>query len=120
VVFGLTEKTGTGKGDWFSGKRSGFLFFTAFYTIFHFHEFCRTCYFEFFNSLLIKNLKIHSSFFRNFYFKISQNFNKFKFSRPIFGEPAKPVPTDFVGFHENQPIFDDIVIHGSWCPPQTI
>jgi hypothetical protein len=33
-------------------------------------------YFEFLNSVLVKNLEIHSSFFRIFYFKISQFFFK--------------------------------------------
>jgi hypothetical protein len=32
-----------------------------FYTIFHFGQFYRTCYFEFLNSVLIKNLKRDSS-----------------------------------------------------------
>jgi hypothetical protein len=52
-------------------KSSSLLFFYDFYTILYFNEFCRTHYFEFLNLVLIKNLKIHSSFFRIFISKIS-------------------------------------------------
>jgi hypothetical protein len=44
-----------------------FLFFWFLHN-FHFAKFCRTRYFEFFNSVLAKNLEMDSSFFRFFYF----------------------------------------------------
>jgi hypothetical protein len=54
----------------------------------------------FFNSVLTQILKMKASFFRIFYFKISQIFENFKFNRSVFGEPIS-----FVGFHENRPVF---------------
>jgi hypothetical protein len=45
-------------------------FFFAFHTILHFDEFCRMHYFKFLNSVLTKNLEIHSNFFRVFILKI--------------------------------------------------
>jgi hypothetical protein len=64
------------KTEQFSRKPSGFLFFW-FLHHFHFTEFCRTCYFEFLNYVLTKNLEIESSCFRNFYLFI---FNFLKIS----------------------------------------
>jgi hypothetical protein len=62
-------------------KLSSFLFLGGFYTIFYFTEFCITRYFNFFNSVLIKNVEMDSSFFYNFLFQIFKNF---KFDQPIF------------------------------------
>jgi hypothetical protein len=50
--------------------------FNDFYTILHFNKFCTMYYFDFFNSVLTKNLKIHSSIFWNFLFQIFSNFQK--------------------------------------------
>jgi hypothetical protein len=43
-----------------------------------------------------------------FLFSIFQNF---KSHRPIFDEPAKSAPTNFVSFSENRLVFNYIVIH---------
>jgi hypothetical protein len=43
-----------------------FSFFYDFYNILHFDEFCRTCCFEFLNSVLTQNLEIDSSFLELF------------------------------------------------------
>jgi hypothetical protein len=79
-------------------------------TILHFAEFCKARYFKFLNSVLIKNLEIHSSFldflFQNFVF-----FN-FKFDRSISSELIKLVPTGFAGSQKNRPVFNYIVNHG--------
>jgi hypothetical protein len=77
-------------------KRGAVFFFHDFYTILHFDEFCRTCCFEFLNSVLTKNLEMDSSFFRIFYFKCFQIFENFKFDRLVFRKPV----------HKNQPVFE--------------
>jgi hypothetical protein len=64
--------------------------------------------FEFFNSVLIKNREIDSNFFRIFYFKFFNFFEIFKFNRPVFDEPAKPVSIGFVDFYKNWPVFNEI------------
>jgi hypothetical protein len=46
----------------FSKKLSDFLF-SGFFNIFDFDKFCRTCFFEFFNSVFTKTLEMDSSFF---------------------------------------------------------
>jgi hypothetical protein len=67
-------------------------------------------YFEFFISVLIKNLKMDSSFLE-FLFEI---FEKIKFDLPVFSKPVKPVPTDFTGFHQNfNPCSRDLRCHKS-------
>jgi hypothetical protein len=70
-VFGLM-----GKGVQFYRKPSGF----------HFAEFYRSRYFEFFNSVLTKNIAMDSNFFRIFYYKCFQIFENFKFDWPVFGK----------------------------------
>jgi hypothetical protein len=58
----LTEKidSGGGKGiDSAIGERERF---SSFHTIFHFDEFCMTRLFEFFSSVLTKNLEMDSNF----------------------------------------------------------
>jgi hypothetical protein len=49
-------------------------------------DFSRSCYFDFLNSILIKNLEMDSSFFRIFVFQIFENF---KFDQPIFDKPDR-------------------------------
>jgi hypothetical protein len=71
LVFGLM-----GKGVQFYRKPSGF----------HFTEFYRSRYFEFFNSVLTKNVAMDSNFFRIFYYKCFQIFENFKFDWPVFGK----------------------------------
>jgi hypothetical protein len=81
-------------------------FLFCFSNDFAFAEFCSMCYFEFLNSVLIKNVEMDSSFLYNFYFNFFQNFKFFKFDRPGFKKLVKPTPTDFSGFRENRPVFE--------------
>jgi hypothetical protein len=55
----------------------------SFFLGFAFAEFCRVCHFKFLNYVFTKNLKISSSFFRIFYFKIFYFFKKKSNSRPV-------------------------------------
>jgi hypothetical protein len=69
--------------------------------IFHLYELYMTQYFEFLNSVLIKNLEIDSSLVKNFYF-IFLNFN---FDQLVLKNPVKPILTGSSGFYENQLVF---------------
>jgi hypothetical protein len=51
-------------------------FFYDFYTILHFDEFCRTCYFKFLKSVVTKNLEIDFSFLVVFISKFPKNSNE--------------------------------------------
>jgi hypothetical protein len=50
-------------------------------------------------------------FFRFLFFQ-KKNLNFLNCNQLIFSEPKKLVRTTFIGFHENRPIFIDVVIHG--------
>jgi hypothetical protein len=72
-------------------KNRAVLFFPGFYIIFHFAEFCSTCYFEFLNPVLTKKiLKWALVFVRIFYFNFFQFFKNFKFDRPVFNRYFNP------------------------------
>jgi hypothetical protein len=55
------------------------------------------CSFEFLNSVLTKQFKIDSSFFRFFYFKID---------RSVFNKPMKSILISFSNSRENWPVFN--------------
>jgi hypothetical protein len=59
-------------------------YFFCVFNSFDFVKFYSTRYFEFLNSILTKNLKMDSSFFRIFYFKNLQIFKSFKFDWLVF------------------------------------
>jgi hypothetical protein len=63
-------------------NRSNLVFFTL-HRWTDFLNFSRTEN-EFLNSIFTKILKMKSSFFRNFYFKIYQIFKNFKFNQSVF------------------------------------
>jgi hypothetical protein len=70
--------------------------------------------FLFRNQILNENGKstgflVYNSVF--LFFQKNQKLNFLNCNRPIFGELKKPVRIGFVGFHENRPVFVDIVIH---------
>jgi hypothetical protein len=60
---------------------------------------------------------VYQSVFMVFDFHFFGIFKNFKSTRPVFGETTKPAWTGFVGFHENRPVFVDIVIHGHKSSP---
>jgi hypothetical protein len=81
-------------------------FFHNFYTILHFDKFCRMRCLDFLNSVLTKNLKMDSSFFRIFYFKIVQIFEILKFNQLVFRKPvnrSSPVFEQFFNPWLDQP-----------------
>jgi hypothetical protein len=95
-------------------KLLGLAFFMIF-SGFQFQELSKRQYSTKFRYVLTKILQIASSFF---YFKFPQNFKNFKSVQMIFAKPTKPRWINFIGYHKNRSVFNDISIHG--IDPETV